>query len=397
MSEAASMVVTPVGVAALPGSINTFRTPTGTTILSQLPLPSIQMARGLASANSLLTSDELQNLSAFDLFKIQLESGSTEAAIDAMKRLGVVCQAVGPEITSSQVVPYLTRLVLQQQPTQTGAASVSAPGAAPAGAPQPGAPTNNVLLSDELLLLLGSEILDVNDVLLDQQDSFLPLLERLSAVEETVVRDQAVTTLSSLCQQKTASVSALVAVSPFDSDTANAAVSPWIALVKRLSSADWFTAKVSSCGIVAPIFGLVNATAAHSGLMSDHMDITTSTSPSGSGGGAEASGLATPQQLQCYELLLNLYKELCTDETPMVRRAAAKNFGHVLKQAGWNHRDFAANLLGPVLCRDEQDSVRLLAVSSLKDVGPVFGKMNPQWTVKYWLPIVKDGSTDMSW
>ena len=48
------------------------------------------------------------------------------------------------------------------------------------------------------------------------------------------------------------------------------------------------------------------------------------------------------------------------------------------------------------LQRQEQDSVRLLAVASLANAGSSFGE-HAAWTTQYWLPIVKDGSTDMSW
>lgn len=372
--------------------------PATSSALSLLPSPSIQMARGLASAGSYLL-DELGSMTAFDLFKVQLESGSTEAAIDAMKRLGVVCQAIGPAETTTHVVPYLTRLVLQQQPPP-GAPPAGADGAAPPPTTtSPTSGTQNVLLSDELLLLLGQQIIDVNAVVADQQDLFLPLLERLAAVEETVVRDQAVTALASLCDQKSASLLAA------GGNPNNDVISSWLALVKRLSSADWFTAKVSSCGIVAPIFALVNATSPGSSVPpppveGDELMATASSSPTAATDGTTTTTSppnATPQQLQCYELLLGIYKELCRDETPMVRRAAAKHFGQVLKQAGWYHNEIGATFLGPVLCRDEQDSVRLLAVASLKDAGLVFGKTNPQWTIKHWLPIIKDGSTDMSW
>lgn len=373
--------------------------------LSLLPLPSIQLARGLAGNSNFL--EALNTMTAFDLFRIQLESGSTEAATDSMKRLGVVCQAIGPDDTQNTVLPYLTQLVLQQAtptpqvppspaPGATDASAVTTPGASGS---QAESPLPNVLLSDELLLLLGQQILEVNAVLTGQQDLFLPLLERLASVEETVVRDQAVVALNALCEQKAVAVAAQsYSVSTPPDNYYN--ISLWMALLKRLASADWFTSKVSACGIVAAIFALVNASsrstssaASTSGIDGDN----TTESSSANLGASTETNVATPQQIQYYDSLLSTFKELCTDETPMVRRAAAKNFGLVLKQAGWNHREFGAALLGPVLCRDEQDSVRLLAVSSLKDAGPVFGRTNPQWTIKYWLPIVRDGSTDMSW
>ena len=57
--------------------------------------------------------------------------------------------------------------------------------------------------------------------------------------------------------------------------------------VKRLSAGDWFTSRTSACGLFAPIY-------AKSG----------------------------PSQ----EELRKLFAQLCQDDTPMVRRAAANNF-----------------------------------------------------------------------
>lgn len=276
-------------------------------VMSVLPTPSIQLARSLA-----MGIDDLTDMAAFDLFKSQLESGSTDAAVDAMKRLPVVAVAMGETETAKDLLPYLTQLVTQQPPPV-----------------------------DELLLLLGQQLIPVSNYLSDQRyvADFLPMMERLASVEETVVRDQAVSVMVHLAARK---------IDP----------SPWIALVKRLASADWFTAKVSACGLVPSVLALVSATN------------------------------------QQYELL-SIYKELCQDETPMVRRAAAKHLGFVIKEAGWNNREFGGTTV-PALCKDEQDSVRLLAVASLADVGTAFSE-HPQWTIQNWLPIVKDGSVDMSW
>jgi serine/threonine-protein phosphatase 2A regulatory subunit A len=169
------------------------------------------------------------------------------------------------------------------------------------------------------------------------------MLERLAAIEETVVRDQGVTVLTAVCDmvirqkgEKTVDVAA------------------WVGLAKRLAAADWFTAKVSACGVLAPMFSLTGD-----------------------------------------EDLLHTYKELTTDETPMVRRAAAKYLGKVLHAAGWQHKDLVVAAL-PALIRDEQDSVRLLAVAALAEAGPSYGE-HCQWTIQNWLPLLKDGCTDMSW
>jgi serine/threonine-protein phosphatase 2A regulatory subunit A len=324
--------------------------------LSLMPSPSIQLARSLPT----VSVDALANMSAYDLFQKQLESGSTEAAMDAMKRLGVVAKTMGAEQCRTVLVPYLTALAQAQPPPV-----------------------------DELLLVLGQELPTVCRLVSVPED-FLPMLERLAAVEETVVREQAVVVIVELaktagglnsqttgpCTVSTASGADGTSSSSTTTGTATTGPTPsaaapvWMAMIKRLTAADWFTPKVSAAGIIASLFNLVPPTD--------------------------------------YTELLNLYKELCVDETPMVRRAAAKHLGSVLavnSNSSLNsnrnaahqqqHKDFCLHVL-PRLAADEQDSVRRLAVAAIGEAGPSYGE-NTAWTAQHWLGLVKDGATDMSW
>ena len=309
------------------------------------------MARSLHA----LQPEQLNEMSALELFQQQLESGSVEATVDAMKRLGVVAFLCGPTAVEQQLLPYLTQMVLQ--PSSSSASSPVEPSASSAtstASATPSAPAN-VPISDELLLVLGQQLPAVAQVLKDPNKvpEYLPLLERLAGTEETVVRDQAVIVLQELCRRSATA----------ETPDAVRAVPLWMGLVKRLAGADWFTAKVSCAGVVPSVFGLVKA--------------------------------AHPESAsQQYELLA-LYKELCQDDTPMVRRAAARYLGSCVQQAGWGQRDFGAVQVA-LLAHDEQDSVRLLAVAALAQAGREFGE-HPTWTVQHWLPVLKDGSTDMSW
>ena len=294
--------------------------------MSALPSPSIQLARSL----NVVPLDELPAMSAFQLFSSQMESGSTEAAVDAMKRVPIVARAMNRDDASSKLIPYLTTIALKQPP-----------------------------YPDELLLLLGQQLPEVVALIGAKcVTDVLPLLERLAAVEETVVRDEAVSVFQNITEQHVESNSG-----------ATETLQALVGVAKRLAGADWFTAKVSACGTIAPILAVLNKI----------------TPP-------PSNAAATSTEL------LHLYRELCHDDTPMVRRAAAKHLGKCFCQAGPTQagKEFALQTL-PVLQRDEQDSVRLLAAAALADAGPEFGKSNPQWTSQHWLPLLKDGSTDMSW
>lgn len=202
-------------------------------------------------------------------------------------------------------------------------------------------------IEDELLLLMAKQMETFVPALLSGPNEILelvPIVERLGTIEETVVRDQAVLLMNHLCYnlQKSA---------PLDP----AIVSQLVSMSKRLVGADWFTAKVSAAGMLPELYSLTK-----------HADLP------------------------------YLYKELCVDETPMVRRAAAKYLGKLLKALDSVDK---ANELVPVLqqlSRDEQDSVRMLSVASMNDVGETYCD-SPDWTKEHILPLLKDASTDLSW
>jgi len=266
------------------------------------PTPSLTMARSLPQG-----VDELFEMGPFDLFRSQSETGSTEAKIDAMKRLSVVAFAMGEKNTLSFLLPYLATLAMKQPPQE-----------------------------DELLINMAAELQRVVPGLLKgtQALPILPILERLAAVEETVVRDEA--------------VRAINRISPQISDGA-----VLVAMAKRLVGADWFTAKVSAAGILPVLY-----------------------------------------RVSRDDELVHLIKELARDETPMVRRGAAANLGSFMKYMKEGLEGMVPVL--QQLCRDEQDSVRLLAVATTAQVGDAF-KGQPEWTIQVILPIVKAGSTDLSW
>eukprot|EP00521_Asterionellopsis_glacialis_P006759 CAMPEP_0195280766 /NCGR_PEP_ID=MMETSP0707-20130614/328_1 /TAXON_ID=33640 /ORGANISM="Asterionellopsis glacialis, Strain CCMP134" /LENGTH=625 /DNA_ID=CAMNT_0040339557 /DNA_START=319 /DNA_END=2196 /DNA_ORIENTATION=- len=271
------------------------------------PTPSLTLARSLPQG-----VDDLMEMGPFDLFRSQSESGSTEAKIDAMKRLSVVAFAMGEESTLKFLLPYLATLAMKQ-PQQ----------------------------EDELLIHMAMELTKIVPHLLkgSQALPLLPILERLAAVEETVVREEAVNAINHIAPQMEEDPAVLVA------------------MVKRLVGADWFTAKVSAAGILPTIYQVA---------------------------GEEDSEL------------VHLMKELAQDETPMVRRGAAANLGKFM-----SHMKTLTILEGMVpvlqqLCRDEQDSVRLLAVATAAQAGEAF-RGHSEFSIQVMIPIVRAGSTDLSW
>lgn len=138
----------------------------------------------------------------------------------------------------------------------------------------------------------------------------IPPLESLATVEETVVRDKAVESLRNVAAQHSAH-DLEVHVIP---------------TLQRLVSGEWFTSRTSACGLFSVCYPRVPASVK-----------------------AE---------------LRNLFRQLCQDETPMVRRAAAGKLGEFAKVV---EVEFLKSDLIPMfvqLAQDDQDSVRLLAVEA---------------------------------
>ena len=173
---------------------------------------------------------------------------------------------------------------------------------------------------DEVLAAIATELGSLIEVVgKDKADCLLAPLEELAAVEESLVREAA-----------TASMRAV-----FDALPAAAAANVAPPLIARLAQAEWFTSRTT----VASLF-------------------------------AAAYGNAGSSQ----EALRQHYAKLSTDSTPMVRRAAAQHFGAFVKVIG--AEKFVAELRDAfeALSRDEQDSVRLLAVDNCVQVASVLSE-----------------------
>jgi serine/threonine-protein phosphatase 2A regulatory subunit A len=197
-------------------------------------------------------------------------------------------------------------------------------------------------LAVQLKLVVGTSVCSGDEQCLP----LLPILERLMTMEETVVRDAAVDCLNT-------------AVLPQFSHTES--FQQVLNLTKRLANADWFTSKVSAAGVLPAVLKYSTGKLGDSALVE----------------------------------LKFLMRDLCVDDTPMVRRAASKSIGQFLnllkKQS--DVEELLVNMQS--LCSDEQDSVRLLAVASLKDFQSY--SEQPDWTSQNLLPLLKAGSTDASW
>jgi serine/threonine-protein phosphatase 2A regulatory subunit A len=246
--------------------------------------------------SSFSTSDELKN-------------DDIITRLNSIRRLGIIAKALGPERTREELVPFLSESTDDE---------------------------------DEALQALAEELGNMVPYVGGPDSAFclLPPLENLATVEETVVRDKAVESLCKVAAQMSASLLEM----------------HYIPLVTRLAKTEWFTARVSSCGLFAVAYEKSSAEVRHE--------------------------------------LRTGYNALCKDETPMVRRAAAQHLGAYAEKLEKDLLMSEVMTMFAELTEDDQDSVRLLAVGSCSSLSKLLGK---EGSISKILPTVQKFSVDKSW
>ncbi|KAL2753624.1 hypothetical protein ACRALDRAFT_2029407 [Sodiomyces alcalophilus JCM 7366] len=209
--------------------------------------------------------------------------------LNAIHRLSTIALALGPDRTRDELIPFLDESVEDE---------------------------------DEVLVALSEELGNFVEYVGGPQWGHVLLspLENLAAIEEPVVREKAVESLNKIC-----------------SEISDQQIEDYfIPLTFRLSKADWFTSKVSSCGLYTTPYKRVSAT--------------------------------TQEQMR------KAYAQLVHDETPMVRRQAATKMANFVKEMT---ADVVIEDMMPLfqhLAQDDQDSVRLLTVDILVSIAEVVPK-----------------------
>lgn len=246
-------------------------------------------------------SVEGKDLYPLALLMDELKHDDIANRVEAMKKLDTISTALGPQRTREELIPFLME-VAQDDEDEVFA-----------------------VLADELGQFVpyvgGPEFATI----------LLPPLEILASTEETLVRDKAVESLNKIAGQL----------------SQEQLFHDFIPLIERLATADWFSSKVSSCGLFKSVIFRVK----DDGLRKE---------------------------------LLALYLQLVQDETPMVRRTAAKNLPGLIDLLTENPGlstnedwDYISNMFQKII-NDSQDSVKYLTVNCLISIMKFFNTKGDQ-------------------
>eukprot|EP00397_Hematodinium_sp_SG-2012_P019811 GEMP01020378.1.p1 GENE.GEMP01020378.1~~GEMP01020378.1.p1 ORF type:complete len:610 (+),score=104.73 GEMP01020378.1:2-1831(+) len=219
---------------------------------------------------------------------------------------------------------------------------------------------------EELIPFIASEIVDDDDemlaVLAEKLGEFIPYvggptyayvllppLEELACSEESTVRLKATAGLVSLVTQ--------MSIDSIDRY--------FMPLIRRLQEHDWYTARISALSLIEPTLTTLKTRAEQ-----------------------DASDLSGDAFIDINEVAFWLYEKLCSDDTPMVRRAAMQVFPDIMKH------DVRKARMAPFqrLCDDDQDGVRVITVANCVQLGALSADMFGQV-----MPILAKCSVDKSW
>ncbi|KAL0678650.1 hypothetical protein Bca4012_006631 [Brassica carinata] len=194
---------------------------------------------------------------------------------------------------------------------------------------------------DEVLLAMAEELGVFIPFVggIEHAHVIIPPLESLCTVEETSVREKVVDSLCKICSQMK------------ESDH----VDSFVPLVKRLAAGEWFAARVSACGLFH--FAYQGCT-----------DV-----------------LKTE--------LRSSYSQLCQEDMPMVRRAAASNLGKFATTLESAFLNVEIMTMFNGLTKDDQDFVRLLAAEGCAALGKL---LDPQDCVARILHVTVNFAQELS-
>lgn len=274
-----------------------------------------------------MSQAQIEELYPIALLMDELRRDDVASRVQAMKRLDTISIALGPERTRNELIPFLEDVIPEDE--------------------------------DEVIAIAAEELGNFVPYVGGSQFAtiLIPVLEKVSACEEPIVREKAVNSLNKI----SASLSKDQITNEF------------IPLINRLAKERWFSLHIAATGLFKSIIVRVNKT----------------------------------ERLE----LMKLYNDLIQDDSPMVRKAAGTELPELINilcddfnPANDSLNDLNWNLIinmYETLVNDNQDSVKFLSVDVLisilkflkkidqkKQIDELFESLlslinDPSWRVRY--------------
>lgn len=273
-----------------------------------------------------MSQTQVEELYPIALLMDELRHDDVASRVQAMKRLDTIAIALGPERTRNELIPFLEDVIPEDE--------------------------------DEVIAIAAEELGKFVPYVGGSQFAtiLIPVLEKVSACEEPIVREKAVDSLNEI-----------------SSSLSNDQISnDFIPLINRLAKERWFSLHIAATGLFKSIIVKVTK--------SERAD------------------------------LMKLYSDLIHDDSPMVRKAAGKELPELINILCENFNtpdkleDLHWNLITNMyesLVNDNQDSVKFLSVDVLISILQFLRKVNelnqiddlftslitlindPSWRVRY--------------
>ena len=163
-----------------------------------------------------------------------VQDDNVEVQLDAVNSLDTIALALGPQRTVADLFPALDKYCF---PVEIQAAR----------SPEAYSNTDALAAKEEVLAAIAEQLkppfIDYVGGSKAAAKTILPLLEKLAMVEETVIRNCAVTSLNSVMEK----------MKPDDVKESG------LPILKNLSSADWFTSRVSASYLTCTLYKILTS------------------------------------------------------------------------------------------------------------------------------------------
>lgn len=250
----------------------------------------------------------------FQFFKEEIDNPSPAIRINAVSQVKLIASALGPARTVSELVPHLKTCIREQPHNQ----------------------------DEEFLYQVAAQLAVLSDYVNNQEELLIEPLEYLAAQEETVIREQAITSLCTIVKKRP-----------------NLVQKHLLPTLQRLAvTTDFFTARVSACALFPTVYNYTEDAEEKSNLR-------------------------------------KLFVGICSDDTPMVRRAAASKMKDLIEVVAKD--DFVLDLIQiyKQLSQDDtQDAIRVSVVNATLVVAKM---LNQEENLEHTVKVIQEATDDRSW